>query len=114
MILPHQFFKVLSDETRLRCLLLVLREGTLCVCELTTALDENQPKISRHLAQLRATGVLTDERVGQWVYYQVSNDLPGWLRKVIKGLQQSNCLAAQYQQDTQRLQRMENRPCAKK
>ena len=72
-MLPHQFFKMLSDETRMRCLLLIAREGRLCVNQLTEALDESQPKVSRHLAQLRQSGVLTDTREGQWVYYQVSN-----------------------------------------
>ncbi|MBD1566250.1 metalloregulator ArsR/SmtB family transcription factor [Vibrio sp. SA48] len=111
-MLPHQFFKMLSDETRLRCLLLIAREGRLCVCELTGALQQSQPKISRHLALLRQSGVLVDERRGQWVYYQVSNQLPGWLRKVIEGLKNSNCLQQQYAADSQRLQTETQRPCA--
>ncbi|WP_372882528.1 metalloregulator ArsR/SmtB family transcription factor [Psychromonas sp.] len=111
-MLPNQFFKMLSDETRVRCLLLIAREEGLCVCELTQALQESQPKISRHLAQLRQSGVLVDERIGQWVRYSVSNELPGWLRKIITGLKDSNCLKEQYQQDIERLQGMENRPCA--
>lgn len=110
-MLPHQFFKMLADETRMRCLLIIAREGSLCVCELTQALDESQPKISRHLAQLRQSGVLVDERKGQWVYYQVSNDLPGWMRKVIAGLKESNCLQQQYVVDSERLKAMNARPC---
>ncbi|CAM3124091.1 MULTISPECIES: metalloregulator ArsR/SmtB family transcription factor [Vibrio] len=109
-MLPHQFFKLLADETRMRCLLLIAREQRLCVCELTHALDESQPKISRHLAQLRQSGVLTDERQGQWVYYKVSDQLPGWLNKIIDGLKQSNCLQQQYSVDTQRLSDMTDRP----
>ena len=109
-MLPHQFFKLLADETRMRCLLLIAREQRLCVCELTHALDESQPKISRHLAQLRQSGVLTDERQGQWVYYKVSDQLPGWLNKIIDGLKQSNCLQQQYSVDTQRLRDMTDRP----
>jgi ArsR family transcriptional regulator len=101
---------MLSDETRVRCLLLIARESELCVCELTHALDESQPKISRHLAQLRQSGILHDERKGQWVYYQVSKELPGWLNKVIDGLKQSNCLMEQYQHDIERLEGMKNRP----
>lgn len=112
-MLPHQFFKMLSDETRLRCLLLVAREGALCVCELTAALEESQPKISRHLALLRSSGVLVDERAGQWVYYHISSELPGWLRKVILGLKESTCLQTQYSADIERLHTMPNRPCAK-
>ncbi len=109
-MLPHQFFKLLADETRMRCLLLIAREQRLCVCELTHALDESQPKISRHLAQLRQSGVLVDERQGQWVYYEVSDQLPGWLNKIIDGLKQSNCLQQQYSVDTQRLSDMTDRP----
>jgi ArsR family transcriptional regulator, arsenate/arsenite/antimonite-responsive transcriptional repressor len=108
---PHQFFKLLSEETRLRCLLIIAREGQLCVCELTAALEESQPKVSRHLAQLRQCGVLVDERKGQWVYYRIADNLPGWMRKVIEGLRDSNCLQQQYQDDSSRLQTMDSRPC---
>lgn len=102
-MLPHQFFKLLSDETRLRCLLLIARKGALCVCELTEALQESQPKVSRHLAQMRQSGVLVDERRGQWVYYHIATDLPGWAQKIVDGLRDSNCLQQQYVEDTQRL-----------
>ncbi|EDQ00757.1 hypothetical protein KT99_07848 [Shewanella benthica KT99] len=37
-----EFFKLLSDETRLLSLLLIIAEGELCVCELMQALDESQ------------------------------------------------------------------------
>lgn len=99
LMLPHQFFKMLSDETRLRCLMLVAREESVSVGELCAALDQRQPKISRHLAILRQSGVLLDKREGQWVYYQMNTELPGWMRKVIAGLIASNCLKAEYQQD---------------
>ncbi|WP_375751882.1 metalloregulator ArsR/SmtB family transcription factor [Vibrio sp. HN007] len=110
-MLPNQFFKMLSDETRVRCLLLIAREEGLCVCELTEALNESQPKISRHLAQLRQSGVLIDERKGQWVMYRVSDNLPGWLLKIIDGLKESSCLKEQYQQDIDRLNAFSGRPC---
>jgi ArsR family transcriptional regulator len=94
---------MLSDETRIRCLLLVAREERLCVSELTMALAESQPKISRHLAQLRQCGFLVDERDGARVRYRVSDELPGWFRKVIDSLRQSECLKALYRQDIERL-----------
>lgn len=75
---PVQFYKCLADETRLRCLLLIHAEQELCVCELMAALDETQPKISRHLAQLRQHGVLVDKRQGKWVFYAINPDLPTW------------------------------------
>ncbi len=102
-MLPHQFFKLLSDETRLRCLLLIARHGSLRVCDLTSALEESQPKVSRHLAQLRALGVFKDKRQGQWVYYGISRDIPGWCRKVIEVLAASRCLQKEYRADNERL-----------
>lgn len=109
-MLPHHFFKMLSDETRVRCLLMIAREGSMCVAELTCALNESQPKISRHLALLRASGVLVDKRQGQWVFYQIADDLPGWMRKQIEGLMNSNCLKKEYQQDIENLAKMTSRP----
>lgn len=102
-MLPHQFFKLLADETRVRCLLILAREGKLCVGQLTEALNENQSKISRHLAVLRASGVLIDSRQGQWVFYHISSELPGWMKKHIQNLAESKCLQRTYQQDIERL-----------
>ncbi|WP_409439764.1 metalloregulator ArsR/SmtB family transcription factor [Psychromonas sp. GE-S-Ul-11] len=101
---PHQFFKMLSDETRLRCLILIAREERISVGELCLALDQCQPKISRHLAILRQSGVLLDQREGQWIYYQVNPALPGWMRKVIAGLTTSKCLKAEYLDDIENYQ----------
>ncbi|WP_070962916.1 metalloregulator ArsR/SmtB family transcription factor [Vibrio sonorensis] len=109
-MLPHQFFKVLSDETRVRLLMLIVREDCLCVAELTQALNESQPKISRHLAQLRSQGILVDVRQGQWVFYRLSNSLPGWMKKMIDDLVASNCLKTEYQSDLERLSEMKSRP----
>ncbi len=108
VMIPHQFFKLLSDETRLRCLLLIAREGALRVCDLTSALEESQPKVSRHLAQLRTLGVFKDTRQGQSVYYSIATELPGWCRKVIEGLAASNCLQETYNADTKRFKEL---PC---
>ena len=83
MLNPAALFKCLSDETRARATLLIAREGELCVCELVCALDDSQPKVSRHLAQLRGCGPLLDRRQGQWVYYRLNPQLPDWVRTVI-------------------------------
>jgi ArsR family transcriptional regulator len=110
-VLPHQLFKLISDETRLRCLLLIARHKALCVCELTAAMGESQPKISRHLAQLRQSGVVTDERRGQWVYYHLSSQLDAWQSAMIEQLLDSQDLLVHYQDDHQRLDTMADRPC---
>lgn len=81
---PLSVFKCLADETRLRAMLIITKEGELCVCELTCALDEIQPKVSRHLAQLRTCGLLEDRRQGQWVYYRLHPELPNWVTQVLQ------------------------------
>ncbi len=53
MLDTKTLFHLLSDQTRLRSVILLMREGELCVCELTHALDIIQPKVSRHLALIR-------------------------------------------------------------
>lgn len=76
-------FKALSDATRLKIVMLIQLEGELCVCELMTALCDNQPKISRHLAQLKRMGLLVDRKQKQWVYYRLNPALTSWMLKVI-------------------------------
>lgn len=81
---PTRLFKCLSDETRLVLMLLIHAEGELCVCEMTHALEESQPKVSRHLAQLRNCGLLLDRRQGQWVYYRLMPDMPAWVQAALE------------------------------
>lgn len=87
---PLQLYKCLSDDTRLKAILLIRLEQELCVCELTEALQLSQPKVSRHLAQLRGCGLLADRREGQWVYYRLNPDLAAWALKVIALTAESN------------------------
>jgi ArsR family transcriptional regulator len=88
--------------------LLITREGELCVCELVCALDDSQPKISRHLAQLRGCGLLLDRRQGQWVYYRLNPDLPAWVRDVLEATLLAN--ADWLAQNSTRLAAMGDRP----
>lgn len=81
---PVSFYKCLAEDTRLKSLLLISLNHELCVCDLITALDLSQPKISRHLAELRKCEILIDERRGKWVYYQINPALPSWAKQIIK------------------------------
>lgn len=79
-------FKALSDETRLRMLILfAIRE--LCVCEVVKILGLSQSRVSRHLAILRGAGLVNDRREGTWIYYTLSearNDLERVLQKCLR------------------------------
>lgn len=102
------FFRLLGDPTRLRCLQLLVEQPELCVCELTAALDVIQPKVSRHLATLRESGLVCDRRTGQWIYYRLHPNLSSWQRQVLQlslGSGDPHLQAAQA-----RLQAMQHRP----
>jgi ArsR family transcriptional regulator len=83
-------------------------ENELCVCELTHALALSQPKISRHIALLRNEKILTQRKVGKWVYYQISKDLPDWQKEVLKQTQFNN--KAEWKEPLVRLNSMSGRP----
>ena len=108
----RQFFQLLSDDTRLRSLALLQQEGELCVCELVHALDVIQPKVSRHLAMLRDSGVVADRRSGQWVYYRISPDLPDWACRVIDAMVAEVATQKPFVSDLAVLAAMPNRPGA--
>lgn len=103
---PEHFFRALSDPTRLRCLLLLLSEQQICVCEFVHALGLSQPRVSRHLAQLRDMGIVADERRGQWVYYRLHPDLPQWALTTLEAVFQAEAMS----DIRQRLASMPNRP----
>jgi ArsR family transcriptional regulator len=65
-----RLFAALADPTRLR--LLNLMDGReVCVCYFVEILGQGQPKISRHLAYLRRTGVVSARRDGKWMHYRM-------------------------------------------
>lgn len=108
-----EFFSVLADPTRLRCLLLLAQEGELCVCELTHSLDESQPKISRHLATLREAGMVNDRREGLWIHYRINPKLPPWAQEILAIAARANTAAKPFAHDRKRLRAAPNRPPAR-
>jgi len=109
-ISPDIFIKMLSVPTRLRCLLLLLEEGELCVCELTHALSDIQPKISRHLATLRDNNIVIDKRAGQWIYYEINPELPEWARQILNASHKGGQEQKTYLNDLKKLRAMPKRP----
>ncbi|MBA4373713.1 MAG: ArsR family transcriptional regulator [Thermodesulfovibrio sp.] len=62
--------KALSEEIRLRIIKL-LEGGELCVCDIVSALDMSQPKISFHLNTLKEAGFIKDRKQGRWTHYSL-------------------------------------------
>ena len=104
------FFKLFNDETRLRCLYLIIENNSLCVCELTYALSLSQPKISRHLTLLRSHGVIQDERKGKWVFYSINSNISQTKERLLNSIFKQLKITDQAKEDQHRLKAMKNRP----
>lgn len=68
--LKANVLKALGQPTRLKILEL-LRNGERCVCEIFPAIKEEQSNVSRHLALMKAAGILASRKEGQMVHYRV-------------------------------------------
>jgi len=62
------FFKLLSDKTRLR-ILDMLHKQDYCVHEIAQALDMSQSAISHQLKTLRDANIVEDRKVGKHIFY---------------------------------------------
>ena len=79
-------YRALADETR-RSILDYLRAGPRTSGEIADQFQSSWPTISRHLAVLRAGGLVVTERKGQAIYYELNTSvfqdliqhLVGWL-----------------------------------
>lgn len=70
---PTDIFQSLADRTRLRIMriLVSMPKEEACLCELTGALEEAEPNVSRHLKSLRQSGLLAAEKEGRMVYHRL-------------------------------------------
>ncbi len=81
------FFKSLSEPVRLRILnLLMHADSEICVCDLILILDVPQSVISRHLAYLRKTNVVSARREGVWMHYSINPQLDSLSKSVLHAL----------------------------
>lgn len=106
----NELYTVLSHPIRLRATLLIKQFKELCVCELIHALELQQPVVSRHLAQLKAAGLLESRKSGLWVYYRINKELPAWATKVLNETIKGVVNEAPYNNDILLIESMQNRP----
>ncbi|HLM19258.1 MAG TPA: metalloregulator ArsR/SmtB family transcription factor [Acidimicrobiia bacterium] len=64
-------FAALADPVRLRLLSLVADAGELCSCNLEQPLGKSQPTISHHTKVLAEAGLISGEKRGRWVWWQI-------------------------------------------
>jgi ArsR family transcriptional regulator len=99
--------KALADETRLR-IMNVLRQESLCVCDLEAVLKLSQSNASRHLTKLRHCRLIVAEKQAQWVYYRINEKLLQEQPFVQAILEQEMGKNTKYQQDLSMLRQYRN------
>ena len=103
MDLQHasQHFRLLSDSTRLRLLMLVDHEE-LSVAELAAITQLAQPRVSTHLAKLKEAGLVNDRREGVSVYYRMAGNIADSSLDALWKLLRTNTADPLIQQDLER------------
>jgi ArsR family transcriptional regulator, arsenate/arsenite/antimonite-responsive transcriptional repressor len=95
--------KALSDENRLR-LLLALRRGELCACQLTELLKLAPSTVSKHLFLLKHAGLVEARKEGRWIYFKLAgNDAPVAVREALDWVKKSLARRPRAVEDAKRL-----------
>jgi DNA-binding transcriptional ArsR family regulator len=63
--------QALSDLSRVR-VLMALRTGELCACQLIELLELSPSTVSRHMGVLRQAGLVRQRRDGRWTHYRLA------------------------------------------
>lgn len=96
--------KALADENRIR-MLLALRPGELCVCQITELFGLAPSTISKHLSILFQAGLVESRKDGRWIYYQLPGQhAPAVVRDALQWVQRSLARNPQRVTDQQALQ----------
>jgi ArsR family transcriptional regulator len=98
--------KALADENRVR-MLLALREGELCVCQITELFGLAVSTTSKHLSILYQAGLVNARKSGRWMHYS----LPGKtaeasIRDLLRWLQTATANDPQVASDAERLRKI--------
>ncbi len=68
-----RIFKAFADEKRL-AILSILKQGELCVCELTEQLQLGQSALSYHLKILLVSKIIKAREKGKWTFYSIDEE----------------------------------------
>lgn len=70
-----ELLQAIADPVRLEIVRqLASSPGSVCACDFTDCCSVSQPTVSHHLKVLREAGVVTTERRGTFIYYELAPD----------------------------------------
>jgi ArsR family transcriptional regulator len=98
--------KALSDPSRVR-ILLALRRGELCVCQITELFGLAPSTVSKHLSVLHHAGLILSRKSERWVYYRLpEKSAPVVVRKPLDWARKSLGQSPEVLADAKRLQKI--------
>ena len=98
--------KALSDPNRVR-ILLALKQGELCVCQITELFGFAPSTISKHLFVLHQAGLILSRKTERWVYYRLpEKSAPAVIREALGWVQKSVGRTAESSADEKALKKI--------
>ena len=95
--------KSLADENRTR-VLMFLRRGELCVCQIMEVLGLAPSTVSTHLNVLHRAGLLESRKEGRWIYYRLpGRDASSRVLAILRWLDESLTNDPQVAQDAKKV-----------
>jgi DNA-binding transcriptional ArsR family regulator len=83
-----KLFQVLADPNRLHLLVLIAENYPhgICACDLVEPSGKSQPTVSHHLKTLSGAGLISGEKKGKWIWYNLTEFKGGKILGLIKEL----------------------------
>lgn len=82
----RKIIKLLRSKGRCSCRQVSAADAGMCVCDLEGELRLTQPTITHHVQILREAGLISNRKIGRWLYCcrneQALDRLAAWLRKL--------------------------------
>lgn len=98
--------KALSDPNRVR-VLLALRRGELCVCQITELFGLAPSTVSKHLSLLNHAGLVRSRKTERWVYYRLADKTaPGVVREALDWVRKTLAQTDESRADAKRLKQI--------
>lgn len=98
--------KALADENRVR-MLLALRDGELCACQIVELAQLAPSTVSKHLSILKQARLVDSRKEGRWMYFRLADSTASALiRQTLAWVEKSLADDKLVEQDRQRLERI--------
>ena len=82
----RKIIRLLRSKGRCSCRQVSATDSGMCVCDLEGELQLTQPTITHHVQILREAGLITNRKIGRWLYCcrneRALDRLAAWLRKL--------------------------------